>query len=178
VAYRTPEFSGFTAEAAVSLNETQGAHARSHDLAINYGAGPLHVGFGYEKFGDSKQFAVSALYELGAFTVGGYVQRDTNGLNTPSNANPTPTDIGSRTTWRLSAMYPVGAGEIHANIGRAGDYSKLSNSDATQWTLAYNHNLSKRTKVYTYYTMVNDNVAVYHKGPDYRSFALGIRHNF
>lgn len=177
VAYRTPEFAGFTAEAAVSLNERQGANARSHDLALNYGKGPLHVGLGYEKFGHSNQFTVSALYEMGAFTVGAYVQRDKNGWNTPSNANPTPVDIGSRTTWRLSGMYTVGVGEIHANIGRAGDYSKLANTDATQWTVAYNHNLSKRTKVYAFYTKVNDDGGVY--GGDFSSLAaLGIRHNF
>lgn len=176
IAYRTPDFAGFTAEAAVSLNETQGASARSHDFAINYGKGPLHVGVGYEKFGHSNQFAVSALYELGAFTIGGYVQRDKNGWNTPSNAVPNPADIGSRTTWRLSGMYTIGTGELHANIGRAGDYSKLANTDATQWTLGYNHNLSKRTKVYTFYTKVNDDGGVY--GGDFSSLAVGVRHNF
>jgi predicted porin len=176
IAYRTPEFSGFTAEAAVSLNETQAVGERSHDFAINYGAGPLHIGVGYEKFGHSNQFAVSGLYEMGAITLGAYIQRDKNGWNTPSNAVPNPADIGSRTTWRLSGMYTMGTGELHANIGRAGDYSKLSNTDATQWTLGYNHNLSKRTKAYTFYTKVNDDGGVY--GGDFSSLAVGIRHNF
>jgi predicted porin len=176
VAYRTPEFAGFTAEAAVSLNETQFVGERSHDIALNYGNGPLHVGVGYEKFGHSNQLTASALYELGAFTVGAYIQRDKNGWNTPSNANPAPVDIGSRTTWRLSGMYTMGSGELHANLGRAGDYSKLSNTDATQWTVGYNHNLSKRTKVYTFYTKVNDDGGVY--GGDFSSLAAGIRHNF
>jgi predicted porin len=172
VAYRTPTFAGFNAEAAVSLNETAAAGERSVDLAANYSAGPLHVGAGYGKFGNANQFAVSALYELGAFTVGGYVQRDDNGLNTP----PTGVDIGTRTTWRLSGMYTVGAGEIHANVGRAGDYSNLANTDATQWTVAYNHNLSKRTKVYTFYTKVRDDSGLY--GGDFSSLAFGLRHNF
>jgi predicted porin len=176
VAYRSPTIAGFTADAAVSLNEAQAAGERSHDLALNYSAGPLHIGAGYEKFGHSNQFAVSALYEMGAFTFGGYLQRDKNGFSTPSNTNPAPADIGSRTTWRLSGMYAVGAGEIHANIGRAGDYSKLATTDATQWTVAYNHNLSKRTKVYTFYTKIRDDGGVY--GGDFSSLALGLRHNF
>jgi predicted porin len=173
IAYRTPTFAGFNAEAAVSLNESQPAFERSIDLAANYAAGPLHIGAGYGKFGKANQFAVSATYELGAFTVAGYVQRDDNGLNGP----PTTVDIGTRTTWRLAGMYTVGAGEIHANVGRAGDYSKLANTDATQWTVAYNHNLSKRTKVYGFVTRLSDGAAgVY--GGDFRSVAAGIRHNF
>jgi len=40
--------------------------------------GPLHVGAGYSKNGNVHQFAVRGLYELGAFTFGGYVQRDEN----------------------------------------------------------------------------------------------------
>ncbi|WP_280150803.1 porin [Piscinibacter sp. XHJ-5] len=172
VAYRTPTFAGFNAEVALSLNESQAANERSIDLAANYSAGPLHVGAGYGKFGKSNQFAISALYELGAFTVGGYVQRDDNGLNTP----PTAVDIGTRTTWRLSGMYTVGAGEVHLNVGRAGEYSKLADTDATQWTVAYNHNLSKRTKVYTFYTKVRDDSGLY--GGDFSSLAFGVRHNF
>lgn len=166
VAYRTPEFSGFTAEAAVSLNEVNAANERSHDIAINYGAGPLHVGFGYEKFGNAKQFALSALYDMSPFTVGAYVQRDTDGL---------AVNAGNRTTWRLSGMYTMGPGELHLNVGRAGEYSKLNNTDATQWTVAYNHNLSKRTKVYTYFTKLSDDSGFY---GGFTSLAAGLRHNF
>ncbi|HEY8879644.1 MAG TPA: porin, partial [Roseateles sp.] len=46
-----------------------------------------------------------------------------------------------------------------------------------QWTLAYNYNLSKRTKVYAFYTSVDDGAAKVYGG-DFRSLALGMRHNF
>ena len=43
VAYRTPAFSGFTGEVAVTAG---GTGERTFDYAVNYDAGPLHLGFG------------------------------------------------------------------------------------------------------------------------------------
>ena len=68
------------------------------------------------------------------------------------------------------------------NVGRANSWSNRADSAATQFTLGYNYNLSKRTKVYGYYTRVNnDSNAVYSvsaPGTDFSSFAVGVRHNF
>ncbi len=166
IAYRTPEFvKGLSMEAAVSLGEG-GGRVRNYDFAVNYGAGPLHLGLGYEKAGAAKQFAVSGLYEFGSFILGGMVQRDSDAYGP-----------GNRTNVRVSGAYLLGASEFHLNVGRAGDYSKLSNSAATQATLGYNYNLSKRTKVYSYYTKVNANSATPYAS-DFSSLALGVRHNF
>jgi predicted porin len=170
VAYRTPGFGGATFEAAV----TEGGVAnRTYDLALNYDGGPLHLGAGYEKNSpadnNAKQFAVRALYELGAFTFGGYVQRDTDGFGS---------GLGNRTTLRASAMYTLGSSEFHLNLGRAGAYSKRVGSlgdSANQYTLGYNYNLSKRTKVYSFYTKVADKGTLY---GDFSSIAVGVRHNF
>ena len=74
-------------------------------------------------------------------------------------------------------MYALGNAEFHLNYGRAGDYDNVSSSSASQATVGVNYNLSKRTKVYTFYTKLNDgNAAVY--GGDFKSFAVGVRHNF
>lgn len=163
VSYRTPTLGGFVAEAAVSAGE--GAGERSYDLAANWDGGPLHLGAGYEKNGDANQFAVRALYELGAFTFGGYVQRDENAYA-----------AGKRTTLRLAGMYAFGNNELHLNVGRAGDYSGVAgDSSANQYTLGFNHKLSKRTKVYGFWTKVADNGTIY---GDFSSFAVGVRHNF
>ena len=171
IAYRTPELiKGMTLEAAYSMPEG-GGREKSYDLAWNYASGPLQLGAGYEKNGKSKQYAVRGLYELGAFVVGAYVQRDTDGYGT---------NIGDRTTYRLSGAYNFGANELHLNYGAAGKYSKVADSAAKQYTVAYNYNLSKRTKVYTYYTKVDNNKFIY--GPtttkDFSSIAFGVRHNF
>jgi predicted porin len=176
IAYRAPEFvKGLSLEAAASLKESTAAGAfNTYDIAANYDMGPLHLGFGYEKADDAKQFAVRALYELGAFTFGGYIQRDKNVFVAD----------GSRTNVRVSGMYTMGASEFHLNFGTAGKIGDIADSKANQFTAGYNYNLSKRTKVYAFYTKldVKDGAAalgLYGDGlKEFSSLAFGVRHNF
>jgi predicted porin len=176
IAYRTPSFSGATLEAAVTEGGTLN---RTYDFAFNYDAGPLHLGAGYEKNSptnkNAKEFSARALYEMGAFTFGGYVQRDTDGWGT---------GLGDRTSLRLAGMYVIGSTELHLNYGHAGDYNKTAaDTKANQYTLEVNQNLSKRTKVYAFYTKLNGDGANFYAGgnsgvPLTSSFAVGVRHNF
>ena len=177
IGYRAPEFvKGLTAEVAVSAGEGV-SPARSYDFATNYAIGGLQLGAGYEKNGTAKQLAVRAAYAFGPVLLGAYVQRDTNGYGA---------NLGNRTNFRVSAMYTMGASELHANLGRAGDYSKLANSAASQVTLGYNYNLSKRTKVYSFVSKVNNGTALSYFGAlgaggrvlDTTVVAAGVRHNF
>ncbi|HRO54862.1 MAG TPA: porin, partial [Alicycliphilus sp.] len=107
---------------------------------------------------------------FGQFTVGGYYQRNDEDV------------AGTRNNYRLSGMYALGASEFHVNVGRAAKWSKVADSAATQWTLGYNYNLSKRTKVYAFYTKVDNKAGAAYMtgtaGADFSSFALGVRHNF
>jgi predicted porin len=167
IAYRTPSFGGVTLEVASNTTDLAADVDRTTDVAANYDVGSLHLGAGFQKTGDAKQFAFRALYELGAFTIGGYVQRDDD-VYAP----------GSRTTYRLAGMYTIGNAELHVNYGRAGAYSDRVGSfgdSASQYTFGANYNLSKRTKVYTFITKVADNGTTY---GDFKSFAVGVRHNF
>jgi predicted porin len=171
VAYRTPNMNGATFEAAIT--EAGTSPNRTQDYALNYDAGPLHLGAGYEKNtptnSDANQFAVRGLYELGSWVFGGYVQRDKDGYGK---------GLGSRTTLRLSTMYAMGSTEYHLNVGHAGEYSNVVGSNgksANQYTLGINQNLSKRTKVYGFFTKVNDSGSTY---GNFRSLAVGVRHNF
>ena len=187
IAYRTPEFvKGLTLEGAVSAGEG-GGRLRTYDFAANYVMGALQLGAGYEKAdsntpnASAKQYAIRALYEMGPLVFGAVVQRDTNGYGA---------NLGDRTNYRGSVAYNFGANELHFNYGRAGDYSKLSGSKATQLTVGYNYNLSKRTKVYAFYTTVDNNKLSYfgvgtrenniatNNFRDPSSLALGVRHNF
>ena len=166
IAWRSPSLGGATVDFGMSLKESRADN--TYDLAVNYAIGALALGAGYQKEGDANQFAVRGLYEMGAFTLGGYVQRDEDGRGA---------GYGNRTTLRLSGMYTMGANELHLNFGRAGDYGKVNDSSATQYTLGFNHNLSKRSKVYAFYTKIDDSAAgVY--GGDFSSIAVGLRHNF
>jgi len=187
IAYRTPEFvKGMTLEGAVTAGEG-GGRKRTYDFAANYAIGALQLGAGYEKAdsatpgGSAKQYAVRALYEAGPVVLGAYVQRDTNGYGA---------NLGDRTTYRGSVAYNFGANELHFNYGKSGDYSKLTDTKASQLTVGYNYNLSKRTKLYSFYSTVDNNKLNYfgfgaregnnpaNDFKDTKVFALGVRHNF
>ena len=177
IAYRTPELvKGLTLEGAVSAAEG-GGRVKAYDLAANWNLGALQLGAGYEKNGSAKQFAVRALYEMGPMVFGAYFQDDTDGFGAR---------LGNRKTYRVSGAFNVGSSEFHVNYGMAGDYSKVAAStDATQWTLGYNYNLSKRTKVYAFYSSVDNSRGFSYFGASNASGALdpkiaavGVRHNF
>jgi predicted porin len=169
VAYRTPDIGGFTLEGAVTARDVVGAVNRTFDVAANYNIGKLALGAGYTKDGDSKMGSIRGLYDFGAVVLGAYYQRDTDGIIIGG---------GSRNTFRVSVMVPVGASEFHVNGGYAGKYSNIADSKANQWTLAYGYNFSKRTKAYAYFTKVDDDLGVTYAGGDFQSIAAGIRHNF
>ena len=164
IAYRTPAMGGFVGELAIQ--EANVAGDRGVDLAANYDMKNLHLGAGYSKLGDAKQVAVRAMYEMGPVVLGAYYQRD-NVMG------------GSRNNYRLAAQYTMGATELHANVGAASDVAGLPGSSAHQLTLGVNQNLSKRTKVYAFYTRVGDDdkLKMYSKG-NFNSVAFGVRHNF
>lgn len=164
VAYFTPNVAGFSGELSVHAGE--GVDKKAFDAALNYDMGPLHLGAGYGKQGDWSQYAIRGLYELGAFTFGGYYQREDAGTGAKATRN-----IG-----RVSAMYTMGASEFHVNVGGTESGGTFGSNGAKQYTVGYNYNLSKRTKVYGFYTAV-DNTAGNHKG-DFDSLAVGVRHNF
>jgi predicted porin len=180
VAYTTPSFGGFTVEGSVSAGE--GSSNKVFGLAVNGALGGLQLGMGYEKndINNDSQYAIRGLYELGALTLGAYYQYSDDSSN----------GLGTRNAFRFSGMYTVGASEFHGNVGMADDWDNRSNTDATQWTVGYNYNLSKRTKLYAFYTEV-DNGANYsyfsylgngttvsNRAVKASSFAAGVRHNF
>ena len=173
VAYTTPTFGG--ASVAVQLGLTEGTKPKKPlSSALNYDVGGLHAGIGYEEFNGLKSLGLRAVYELGAFTFGGYYERN-------SGSNATVLDY-KRNNFNLAAMYAMGSSEFHVHVGAAGETGGVANTGAKQFTVAYNYNLSKRTKVYTFFTKVDNQAAASYltgaPGVDFQSFALGIRHNF
>lgn len=166
IAYRLPELAkGMSLEFATSLKESNANN--SFDAAWNYAIGALQLGAGYEKHGDATQATVRAFYMAGNVGFGGYWQRDDDAWGVK----------GSRNNLRLVGMVVAGANEFHLNVGRAGKVGNVNDSDALQYTLGFNHNLSKRTKLYAFFTKVDDGKAKVYGG-DFRSIAAGLRHNF
>ena len=48
----------------------------------------------------------------------------------------------------------MGATELHLNYGKAGNTGGVADTCASQITAGVNYNLSKRTKVYGFYTKI------------------------
>ena len=170
VAYRTPEFvKGLWAEASIAEATAGTGGKRPVDLAVNYDLGALQLGAGYTKADQDNQFAVRASYGMGPFTLAAYAQRD-------------EINDASRNVFRVAGMYTLGASEFHVNVGYAGKIGDVANTQATQTTLGYNYNLSKRTKVYGFVTKVDNKANAGYftgtDGADFSSVAVGVRHNF
>ena len=174
VAYTSPSMNGLTLESSISLHER--AHGNSsdknaYDLAANYDRGNWSFGAGFGEHGDAQQYALRATWTQDAWTVSGYHQRSQDvvgGFKEKTNVT------------RAAVAYAVGAGELHANYGHANAAGK---QEANQWTVGYNHHLSKRTKVYAFYSQIqNKNGASFGDNlmanEDQKSLSIGVRHNF
>jgi len=166
VGYFTPTVGGFSGEFSVGAGEGAPGEKRSFDASGYYDQGPLHLGAGYSKVGSATQYAVRGLYELGSVILGAYVQREDMGTGKND----------SRTIARVSAMYVMGASEFHLNVGGSKAGGSIGSNGAKQYTLGYNYNLSKRTKLYGFYTAIDSTAAK--SAGDFSSLAAGIRHNF
>lgn len=194
VGYTSPKLGDLTLEAQYGLkngtdgNGTTTTAVSPVSLAANYGMGPLQFGLGYETGANSfttgnttdsmNATTLRANYTMGPLLLAAYLQK-TSGT------------LADRTASRLAAMYTVGKNEYHANFGMAGDRDGVSNTGATQFTLAYNFNVDKQFKLYAFYTTIsNDTGALYTgsrfisttpaagNGDNLRSLAIGARYNF
>jgi len=187
VGYASPTVNGMKFEGQYGLKTGQGTGTNDSAvvnpvaLALNYATGPMLLGLGYERAqnpalaatnptAEASQVAARAFYTMGPLGFGGYVQKSSG------------TNFG-RTAYRLSAMYTLGKNEFHINGGAAGNRNNEANTGATQYTLAYNHNLDKQTKVYAFYTRVNQDSATKAYaggvvGDSFSSIGAGVRYNF
>lgn len=159
IAYTSPTMSGLRLDVQYGFKETNKPDAPL-SMAANYDAGPMHLGLGYEEYDGQKSTALRGLYEMGAFTVGGYYERGSGNV--------------SYNNVRLAGMYAMGASEFHLNFGkRSGGDNAV---DADQFTVGYNYNLSKRTKLYAFYTSLDQDQQ--NGTAKFSSYGVGLRHNF
>jgi predicted porin len=144
---------------------------------VGYASGPLDVAVGYTKtkltpVGDFTQTNIGASYDFKVvklFALWG------------------ENKVGATKTkpWNVGAHIPFGAGVFRVAYGQV-KATGVAN-DASQLTLGYVHNLSKRTAVYANYSYIdnkdagttfNTGAAVSTPGGNSRGYELGIRHAF
>lgn len=181
VSYRAPTWKNLTVEVGTSLHERAAEPAKNAwDLAATYERGDWSFGLGYSDWGPAKQASLRATYALNdSWTFSAYHQysRGWDHANFVVDAAQ-----GGRNTTRVAAIHTRGASEYHVNVGYAGKAGGAADTQALQWTLAYNYNFSQRTKVYALFTQLknraNASYSTGEAGADVRSFGVGIRQYF
>lgn len=154
-----------TMELGAGLGATSSDPA-TWEIALNANVKLGHIGFGFEQQGDMRQAALSGLAAVGDFRVGGYFQLDENYFAR-----------GFRNTIRVTLAYIEGRNEWHFSRGDASRYSRSPQGQASQWTVAYNRNLTNTTKLYLFYSVLSVRTsAVY--GAQGKRLSVGLRKFF
>jgi len=160
---------------AVSLAETTG-QGRGTGLNVEYAAGPIYAGLGYEKINEGTADGNSVLnlafhYNLGFVKPMIYFAKGEVG--TLSNK-----------VVLLSASAPLGNGVLKFGVSRVTlDLPSTAPEDThTKVGLGYNYNLSKRTNLYFDLGSATGVAAVAGvglvKGERSTAYAVGVRHTF
>ena len=198
--YTSPKLGPFTIDAAFSLlGEERLAESvdqpRHLGLVAAYDQGPLHAAISYANTKNDSDLdpAVGTIKpsDATAFTIGGAYDFKFMVLGALWEMAERDTLTGSIDSdyWRVAAMFPFGQHELHLNYGLV---DADGDTGAQQWTVGYNYNITKTTKVYAFYTTVdNDNAGTFlmggststlpatsPAGAQYTSIAVGFRHNF
>jgi predicted porin len=196
--YTSPKFGGVTIDAAFSLLgerrvDPSMEQPRHIGLVASYDAGPLHAAVSYANTENDRDLDTSpggvTVSSATAWTIGGAydfkfmvlgalwetAERDVLGGSVDSDY------------FRIAAMFPFAQHELHLNYG----WVDADNSEGgKQWTLGYNFNITKATKVYAFYTTLDNDdngnftmggspkTPTTAMGAKYSSFAVGVRHNF
>jgi len=195
--YTSPKIGNFTIDAAFSLlgearvNQSMD-QPRYIGLVGAYDTGPLHLAISYantENDADLDPGAGSTPSSATAYTIGGaydFKFMVLGALYEKAKRDILGGDVSSD-YFRFAAMFPVGQHEFHLNYGWV---DADGSTGAKQYTLGYNYNITKATKVYAFYTAVdNDNNGNFviggstttigaATGAQYTSIAVGLRHNF
>ncbi|HEY8608714.1 MAG TPA: porin [Noviherbaspirillum sp.] len=177
---------GFSAEAAYGFGEVAGATSagRQIGLGASYANGPLTVVAAYH---DAQDPIAASDADARTFFVGGAFDFRVAKLHAAYGDNRGDTAAGATgirsRDYMLGVSAPVGAGTISASYIRR-DERLVADADGDYWAIAYVHSLSKRTNLYTSYSVIkNDdagNVGGFAAGPggDVSWFNVGIRHRF
>lgn len=190
VSYELPGMSGFGGQIMYGLgenaNDAPGGDSRNRTigLGLNYGNGPVYVGFAYQTIdlarvgfpaeNDKLQdVALGGTYDFGPAKLHAYAAKTDNDTKTTDHND-----------YLLGVSAPVGPGSIMASYVRRNDKT-APNQDAHQVGLGYQYDLSKRTNAYFAVAKIsNDNGAGFTVGNSSdggtgdRAYNIGVRHRF
>jgi len=211
LAYISPSMNGFTVAAAyvAGANVLPAAAVTNKgdavSLALMYDQNPFKVHFGYQsvKFGDTNTGLLAATggdkttawklggsYDFGMATIGAIYEHIGSSGVSAAYAN----DAKKHNDWTVNGVIKVsGSDAVKLAYVKVGDTGNVVSTGAKQTSIGYDHNMSKRTKLYFVYTHVsNDSAATYGladtstgnptaagaAGQSVHAFGVGIKHAF
>jgi predicted porin len=154
---------------------------------IGYAAGPFDVAAAYGKTDcldlacniDLDNWNVGGSWNFGFAKFSGFYSQ----IEAQGNGN-----TAKRENWYVGVTAPFGQWNFKASYGGTNGKDLLNNSDATQWALGADYNLSKRTALYaTWSSINNDNTAAFSVYPGFGALSagnnstggqIGVRHSF
>ena len=209
ILYISPKFAGVGVELLYGFGEVAGDNARSRVIngALSYASGPLVLRLAHQHqnnasatvaaakntiLGGTYDFGIAKLHAAfavnkgpGSTTINAQATGFNLGNGTPYTALPGVASTDARDLL-VGTTVPVTGGRVLASYIRRNDRTAL-NQDANQFSVGYEHNLSKRTILYTAYARIsNSNGAAYtvgnsgdaSGGSGDRAISLGVRHHF
>ena len=176
ILYTSPKLSGFTgmiAYANMTETNTTAAQAKNNlvSMAATYDAAPFFGSLGYEehKLDVTRIGGKESAWKLGlgytmmdAFTLGFAYEKTSDNLCTAvvvGGCAAIGNDRFGHNAYYLSGNYKMGMNAVKFAYGSAGKLASLANTGANQFSLGYDHGLSKRTKLYAIYSRISNKTA-------------------
>src|ERR1039457_740954 len=205
LAYISPAFAGVTAaiatvnlaEANISSGPTVAQNqpnASALSLAVMYDAAPFYAAVAHEShkldtvaIGDSESAnRLGFGFTQDMFTVGLVYEKTSDNLGT-ANAN-----LYGHTGLYLGGKVNFGNNAVKLAYGKTGQLGATLNSGASQVSVGYDHDLSKRTKLYVLYTKLSNGAGINYGssqnsgaasptsgfGTSPAALSLGLKHSF
>lgn len=182
VVYSTPNFGGFSAAVQYAFGENgtpTASSGHSMGLSAGYAAGPLAVRGVHESVESAgpaattiKTNGLGVSYDFSVVKVLAQLVNQKNGAIGGTKENG----------FVLGVVVPVGAGGIHASVGREAikdNATGIKLAQATATSIEYRHDLSKRTTLYAGFNnnKLEDSITSTFSSTD-RVYGVGIRHRF
>jgi len=201
IQYWSPVWSGLSARLAYGFNEETvtdtGAQPSLFSASVSFDAGGLTLTAAHERHHEYQAASTTdtasklgAAYRFGAARLAAVVER---------LEYETATGSLDRKAWYVSGTYRLGAGSLRIAYARAADgkgnatetvgfFSSGPNTGASQATVGYEHELSRRTALFAFYSRIDNDSAAVHDfalnelgvgmGERASVVALGVRHSF
>ncbi|HEY3432307.1 MAG TPA: porin [Rhodocyclaceae bacterium] len=193
VAYVSPTLFGglVLAYNHARLSETATTGTTSDNTAnlysATYTAGPAVVSAVVANAGLNNALVTGAPH-LNEWAIGGGYDFGVVNLKGSYQSSKLDGTSGNDKAWQVSALVPVtAAGKINFGYAKLKKGSTTASDDASSWTLAYLHSLSKRTTLYTGYQRVSNSgtqtlgtalADTPTAGSSARGFVAGVNHSF